>query len=597
MGSMGENQAALLQNCLFYETEDGLGLQEIPWQSDLLEIPDELMGIPVVELGVQFCVRREPEADGSIQYAPLPRRLFVGKNLKRIRCPLIGRGLEEITVAPENPHIFCDDTMWYEECGKVLVGRWKKSARDSYIREYYVRNHTTAINASGIDRDLERIYIPDSVKVIASDAFAPGSTTEIFGGRRSRAAIYAMRNHLKYCVLDRPYPDDFTLEERDGKVYVTEYNGENTVVHIPAADPQGRPVVGIRRPEDRRLHLYGGMLPSGYERAKRICLPDSVVEIEAGFFADFIDLKEILVAESNPAFIGVDGVLYTKDMSMLVAYPAALVCERFSVPSTVRTVGEYAFYEQQYLHHVDMPSVERIGSSAFMDCRCLDEVGFSDRLTEICDYAFSGCEFKSITVPPSVRRIGVSAFYKTAQITIYDTVDPEGETQGVGYTGVYLYKNADCAPINCIVAPHRICVRDAKSDQVKLWLSIRGKPEEKRVYFPMIKNWGACGSFDFAASDARFKDMMWKTEYAICRLQHPVGLSARTRSEIAAHLGKTGTKLGRRLIDENMPDIFALCAENGMVTAMNISRLTEHAVEKENSQIVAYLLDYKHRHF
>ncbi len=168
---------------------------------------------------------------------------------------------------------------------------------------------------------------------------------------------------------------------------------------------------------------------------ERITIPESVVNIGDRVFGGCKNLKEINVQENNQNYKSIDGVLYTKDETIIIAYPigktdteyvisdgttdirddAFYGCnnlENITIPESVTTIGETAFRDCINLKSMMIPnSVTEIGSYAFCDCRNLKNVTISNRVTHIEDHTFAGCSsLKSITIPNSVTRIDNVAF-------------------------------------------------------------------------------------------------------------------------------------------------------------------------------------------
>lgn len=136
-------------------------------------------------------------------------------------------------------------------------------------------------------------------------------------------------------------------------------------------------------------------------------------------------LKEINVSEDNPYFTSVDGVLYNKDMTVLLVYPngkAPLETNdegkvvgggEFTVPETVKEIGENAFYICSNLRMIKFSdSIEKISDKAFIKCGNLAELSLPSSLKEIGADAFSYCDsLKSVEIPSNVQKIGDYAFF------------------------------------------------------------------------------------------------------------------------------------------------------------------------------------------
>lgn len=76
------------------------------------------------------------------------------------------------------------------------------------------------------------------------------------------------------------------------------------------------------------------------------------------------------VSKSNPFFSTKDGVLFSKDYSMLIAYPVGRKDWIYAVPATVKEIGEDSFAFAAYLKELFIPdSVEVIHIAAFYDAK------------------------------------------------------------------------------------------------------------------------------------------------------------------------------------------------------------------------------------
>ena len=112
-----------------------------------------------------------------------------------------------------------------------------------------------------------------------------------------------------------------------------------------------------------------------------INIPGSVTSIEAGAFSGCASLTAIHVAEDNSAYSDLLGVLYTKNKTSLIAYPAGISGE-FTIPNSVTNIEENAFGDCSLLTEVTIPkNVTRIGDSAFEGCTMLASVTFKGAIS------------------------------------------------------------------------------------------------------------------------------------------------------------------------------------------------------------------------
>ena len=152
-----------------------------------------------------------------------------------------------------------------------------------------------------------------------------------------------------------------------------------------------------------------------------IALPKSLtsISIAGGAFLGSYALSEINVAEGSKHFASEDGVLYNKDKTTLLQYPAGKTGDSFTVPDSVTAIGDYAFYGCSILTSVALPaSLTNIGEYAFNGCTALASVKLPTGLTTIGYRAFAACDsLTSVDFPASLETIGDSAFLYSTGLT------------------------------------------------------------------------------------------------------------------------------------------------------------------------------------
>ena len=120
-------------------------------------------------------------------------------------------------------------------------------------------------------------------------------------------------------------------------------------------------------------------------------LPDNAI-ISSDTFKECKNLSDIVISDTNNNYIVKNGILYNKNMTRILCYPAGIKDTEFSVPDTVKTIGDFAFYGAKVLESINIPdSVTNIGTDAFGECSGLKEVVIPDSVTSMGEAVFYKC--------------------------------------------------------------------------------------------------------------------------------------------------------------------------------------------------------------
>lgn len=150
-----------------------------------------------------------------------------------------------------------------------------------------------------------------------------------------------------------------------------------------------------------------------------ITIPASVEAIYEAPFYNCPSLQRIDVEADNANFLSRDGVLYDKDVTKLIQYPAAKEGTAYVIPGSVTQIADAAFAFCPSLTSVTIPeSVSKIGHSAFLACTALTSLTLPQGLRTIESSTFSCCPaLTSIVIPSRVSRIGSNAFSNCPALT------------------------------------------------------------------------------------------------------------------------------------------------------------------------------------
>lgn len=171
------------------------------------------------------------------------------------------------------------------------------------------------------------------------------------------------------------------------------------------------------------ISSIGAYAFSGCNGLTSVIIHNSVTSIGEGAFSSCNNLETITVQSDNTVYCSWDGILYNKEMTVLICCP----CKKISltIPSSISSIGAYAFCGCRDLTSVIIPNtVTYIGRSAFEGCRSLTSVSTGNTVISIGEEAFCNCRnLTSVSIGHSVTYIGESAFKGCNSLeTIYSKI-------------------------------------------------------------------------------------------------------------------------------------------------------------------------------
>ena len=357
-------------------------------------------------------------------------------------------------------------------------------------------------NAFSDCTSLTGITIPESVTSIGGRAFEnctnltsvtiPGSVAGIgdgaFNGCTSLIAINVATGNQNYISVNGVlynkdkttvicYPagkKDKSYTIINGVTYIGEHAFEYCTSLTSITIPSGVMGIGdwafLGCSNLTSITIPNGMTCIGYRAFEdcssltSITIPDSVVDIGYYAFRGCKSLTAINVATGNQDYVSVNGVLYNKDKTTIICYPAEKNDKNYTLIDSVMWIGAsafsgcanlknimisdgvtsispYAFEGCISLTSITMPdSVMLIGDYAFIGCKSLASITICDGVTSIGRYAFENCtSLKSITIPDSVTEIGDDAFRGCISLTAINVAT--GNQDYVSVNGVLYNKN------------------------------------------------------------------------------------------------------------------------------------------------------------
>ncbi len=269
---------------------------------------------------------------------------------------------------------------------------------DEWVQEVVIPNTVTVIEDVAFEQCyVQKVVIPDSVKIIEACAFLNcfHLTQLILGNGLTEIHRMAFSGCGNLSTVDLP-ESLITIEERAFTYCAI------SELTLP-----------------KNLLTIGDLVFSGCSNLTEITIPASLINLGDFVFSGCTNLSSITVDPDNPNFCSEDGVLFNKDKTMLMQYPAGKTGEEYTVTDTVVTIEGGAFSGNPHLIRVTIPnSVTYMGQSVFSNCASLTTVTLGENVVSIEGMAFLGCiNLSAITIPNSVTSIGVRAFYNCEKLS------------------------------------------------------------------------------------------------------------------------------------------------------------------------------------
>ena len=206
--------------------------------------------------------------------------------------------------------------------------------------------------------------------------------------------------------------EDFKYLVYDDFALISMVNNEDIEEFTIPETYKDKPVVGLTDGPFRNC-----------KKLKKINLSKNTAVFEWIYIAEE-GIEEITVPEDNKYFTAVDGVIYTKDMTELVACPNAGGKTELTIPDETVSIDRGALACCRDLKKVTMgKNLEKIYPSAFWGCSGLTEVNFSQKLKAIGYFAFAGCSsLESVDLPDSLEEMYEGVFKDTACVENYNGI-------------------------------------------------------------------------------------------------------------------------------------------------------------------------------
>lgn len=260
--------------------------------------------------------------------------------------------------------------------------------------------------------NLETVNIPSTVNYLSEYSFTNETINEFVDDNQnytveensgSLKAINISSENPYYCSLD-----GVVFSKNMEELIKYPAGKENTIYEIPNS---------VKSFSSLAFIFCGNI--------NKLVIPASVESIENEIFGLFKHIKmdgyqniiefdsvfqEFEVSADNANYCSVDGVLYTKNMDTLVAYPNGKTEKKFVTDDKVENIGPAAFI-YTLVEKVFLSNVHAIEDQAFCQSGFLKNVTLSDNCSYIGNMSFAYCsKLTNIIIPDSATIADEGAF-------------------------------------------------------------------------------------------------------------------------------------------------------------------------------------------
>ena len=297
------------------------------------------------------------------------------------------------SVAAENPYFSSEDGILYNKEKSTLIAYPTAMKNTSFT----IPDSVTVVGRDAFyyNKYLTHIEIGNSVKTIERCAFFGSKIETVDFGESAERIEYSA---FGYCNnLSEAYLPD-TVTYIDGHAFYPCYSLKEII--LPNSE------------------LYIGKAAFCSDELTSVFIPEKVKTIEANPFEDCSKLTEIIVDKNNAYFSSVGGVLYDKNQTLLIVYPASKSDTRFSIPGTVESIGSYSFEGVCYLKEITVPDkVSTLVAHTFSGATSLEKIYLPDTIKSIGTGAFSDCSsLKEIKLPSALTSVNSQLFYSCTSL-------------------------------------------------------------------------------------------------------------------------------------------------------------------------------------
>ncbi len=300
----------------------------------------------------------------SLKKITIPRSVKLLENPERDLVFLYCENLQEICVDSQNEYYSSVDGVLYNKQLTKLI-KYPEAKPD---KVYHMPDSVEEINYHGFDevRFIEEVHLSDKLKSTGTILFCALRLREVYIGSGTEKIDYWFRTNSCYNV-------EKIVVDENNQYYSSEdgvlFNKDKTEM---ICYPPCKPEKTYKIPEGVETIGNMAILFNSFLEVLEVPKSVKILEIKHAIYNKILDeycvnspmgsmdtygfpkLREIIVDEANEYYSSKDGVLFSKDKSTLLFYPALKESEIYSVPNEVFYVDPKAFDYCKYLKRLEI---------------------------------------------------------------------------------------------------------------------------------------------------------------------------------------------------------------------------------------------------
>ena len=172
--------------------------------------------------------------------------------------------------------------------------------------------------------------------------------------------------------------------------------------------------------------IFIGILRAGSTSLGRVA--------SASFYCN--NLQAIIVDKTNPHFVSIDGALYTKDTTTLVAYPALCRKDSIILPEGIKFMAGGCMSNARYVKYLELPlSLTKMGPCCLEAADSLHNLIIKDNVDTIAEGALDCYGLSHLTLGTGVRVVG-EFLYTDSLIHLYCRATTPPQVRGYNESNV-----------------------------------------------------------------------------------------------------------------------------------------------------------------